>query len=147
MVISFCGGLKGTGEPPALKNLQTGQRHRILPISKSSTDRNRLTGARKGIRTGKSSSSHNEAKTKSTLKPNQNMIPSGVSIILNLFLVVATQYINSAYLSATLMALPSKAAWAKYSPAWISRQPKACFLDMLNKITVSSFNSIRLNRT
>jgi hypothetical protein len=56
-----------------------------------------------GSRIDQSLSNHNEAKTKSALKPNQKIIPTGVMIIFSLFLVVAIRYKNSAYLSAKLI--------------------------------------------
>ena len=94
----------------------------MTPITSSGRDKNMLLGGETERCTGKRSSSHNEAKIKSTLKPNQRIIPIGVTTILNLFLVVATWYINSAYLSAKLMALPAKAAWVKCSLTRVSRQ-------------------------
>ncbi len=105
MVISFLGGLNGTGEPLALIKLYTVPKPKVAPITSSGKDKNILLGGEKGRCKGKSLSSHNEAKIKSTLKPSQRIIPIGVNIIFNLFLVVATRYINSAHLSAKLIVL------------------------------------------
>ena len=62
-----------------------------------------LLGGEKDSCTGRSLSTHNEAKTKRALKPNQKIIPIGIAIILSLLLVVAIRYTNSAYLSAKLI--------------------------------------------
>ena len=106
VVISFLGGLRGTGEPLALVKLQTVHKLKVEPITSSGTDRKRLAGSEKSRCTGRSLSSHNEAKTSMTLKPNQMIIPTGVATIFSLFLVVATRYIISAHLLAKLKVLP-----------------------------------------
>ena len=64
-----------------------------------------LLGGERGRRNDKALSTHREAKIKSTLKPNQMIIPAGVIIIFSLFLVVATRYRKSAYLSAKFIVL------------------------------------------
>ena len=69
--------------------LEIAQTHKTPPMKRSGTDRNILTGAREGSCTGKRLSSHNETKTSSTPKLNQNMIPMGVRIVFSLLLVVA----------------------------------------------------------
>lgn len=82
--------------------LYNDQRHRIAPISSGSKDKNTLSGVTKGKCTGRSLSNHNEARTSNTPKPNANIIPSGVIMVLNLLLVVANLYIISTHLSAKL---------------------------------------------
>ena len=122
VVTSFLGGLIGTGEPLALAKLQTVSKLKVEPITSSGTDRKRLAGNEKGRCSGRSLSSHNEAKIKTTIKLNQRIIPNGVIMIFSLFLVVTIRYINSADLSAKPMVLLFNAGQVQCSSAWVCRQ-------------------------
>ena len=103
---------------------------------------NILAGVGRERYTGKCPSSHNEAKIKSKLKPNQRIIPIGVIIILSLFLVVAILYINSAYLLVKLIGFPFQCFLVKCSLARVRRQGESlCFLDRLDKTTINFLDS------
>jgi hypothetical protein len=69
--------------------------------------KNILTGRGKPNDTGQNLSSHNEASTMRTPKPNQKIAPTGVMIIFSLFLLIATWYRNSTYRSLKPIILDS----------------------------------------
>ena len=110
------------------------QKHRIAPTSSGSKDRNTLSGVTKGKCTGKSLSNHNEARTSNPPKLNQNIIPSGVIMVLNLLLVVANLYIVSAHLSDELKILLLKAASVKCTLPQVSRQEGPVSLTLTAKL-------------